>query len=46
MIAYRGMMLHQSGVKFDLSYNAYPSLKKGGMHYWYDLNNNRLFRNG
>ncbi len=42
MIALRGKMLHEEGEKFDLSYNAFPSLKKGGMKYWYDVNGNRL----
>lgn len=44
MIANRGIMLYRAGEKFDLSYNAYPSLRKGGMKYWYDINNESLLQ--
>lgn len=42
MIANRGKMLHEAGEKFKLDYNAYPSLQKGGMKYWYDTYNKKL----
>ena len=29
MIAYRGMKLHEAGLKFDYNYNAYPAIKPG-----------------
>ncbi len=45
MIANRGGMLYKENELFDLDYNAYPSLKRGGMKYWFDLNNKSLYEN-
>jgi len=45
MIANRGGMLYNENELFDLSFNAYPSLKRGGLKYWYDINNNSLYEN-